>query len=332
MKNVLVTGANGHLGYNLVHELVNRGYSVRAGVRDITNKEKHQHLVRLANVTLVQANILDLDEMVEASRGCDGIFHVAAVFAFAVKNPEEEIIKPAIEGTLNALKAARQNQVKKVVLTSSSLALGLASSPDKPLNPDSWNTQARVPYTISKVRSEQAAWDYARKHGINMVSVNPGFILGPGFYRVTPSVKVVKDIMHNSIPVRPPLNFNVVDVRDVVQAHILVYENPTSGRYIAATQPLALAELMESVQEYHADARIPRVQMNKGMFIAYSYVLAMLSKITRKPPLITTKQAREYTAGKRWTDNSALESLGWRPRPLGESVKDTVDWINQHSF
>ncbi len=171
-KQVLVTGANGHLGYNLTKLLVESGYMVRAGVRDKDNEIKTIHLRALDNVEIINCDITDLDQMIDASKGVSGIFHVAAFFAFSVKDPEENLIKPTVEGTLNALKAAKENGINKVVYTSSTIAMGNSSTQDHPLDENSWNVNTKIPYSIAKYRAEKQAWEFAKENGINMVSVS----------------------------------------------------------------------------------------------------------------------------------------------------------------
>ncbi|MHB1626790.1 MAG: NmrA family NAD(P)-binding protein, partial [Bacilli bacterium] len=129
MKKVLVTGANGHLGYNLTRLLVDDGYQVRVSVRDKNNSEKTRHLQNLG-VEIVEADIMNVQTLKEAMREVDGVFQVAAVYNLTAKNPERDVKYPIITGGLNVLEAAKEEGVRKVVFTSSIVALGTVASGD----------------------------------------------------------------------------------------------------------------------------------------------------------------------------------------------------------
>ena len=108
-KNVLVTGANGHVGFVLTKFLVERGYNVRASVRDKNNPELISHLSPL-NVEIVELDLMKPETIESAMEGREGLFQVAAVYKSWAKNPQEEIIDPSIIGGINALKAARKDK------------------------------------------------------------------------------------------------------------------------------------------------------------------------------------------------------------------------------
>lgn len=185
MKKVLVTGANGHLGFSLVKLLKKQGYDVRAGVRNTEDNFKTSRLKKL-NVEVVRADLSDPDSLDRALEGRDGLFQVAAVFNLTAKNPEEEVIRPNIDGTVNIMEAARRAGIKKLVYTSSIASVGtIADVGEDPLDESTWNDRAIEPYAISKTLSERKAWELAQLYGISMVSILPGTIIGPDFQRPT---------------------------------------------------------------------------------------------------------------------------------------------------
>ena len=114
MKHVLVTGANGHVGYNLVKELLAHGYLVRASVRDAAKAKHLRSLGDADRLEIVSADIMKPETLEPAMEGLDGVFQVAAVFAFHAKDPEKEIIDPSVVGGANVLRAAAKAKVKKV--------------------------------------------------------------------------------------------------------------------------------------------------------------------------------------------------------------------------
>ena len=115
-KNVLVTGANGHVGYTLTKLLVERGYNVRASVRDKKDKELTKNLSEF-DVEIVSLNLMHPETIEPAMENIDGVFQVAAVYKSWARNPEEEIINPSIIGGINILEAAHKAGVKKMIFT-----------------------------------------------------------------------------------------------------------------------------------------------------------------------------------------------------------------------
>ena len=141
-KNVLVTGANGHVGYTLTRILVEKGYNVRASVRNKNNPKLVSHLDSL-NIEIVEMDLMEPETIESAMQNMDGLFQVAAVYQSWAKNPDEEIINPSIIGGINALKAAKKAGVKKVVFTSSTAAIGRSGPNGKALNESDWNSESK---------------------------------------------------------------------------------------------------------------------------------------------------------------------------------------------
>ena len=148
MKKVLVTGANGHLGYNLVKKLVEKGYEVRAGVRNPKNADKTKHLRKLG-VEIVAADLQDPNTLKNALLNVDGLFQVAAIYKLVMKNPQKNMITPNVEGTKNILRIALDAGVKKVVYTSSVAAIGIGETAEL-LTESNWNNTSKNAYMVSK--------------------------------------------------------------------------------------------------------------------------------------------------------------------------------------
>jgi dihydroflavonol-4-reductase len=228
MKHVLVTGSNGHVGYNLVKELLGHGYEVRASVRDPEDTAKTKHL-RDLGVHLVRADVMQPETLRGAMEGVDGVFQVAAVFQFHAKDPEREIIEPSVLGAKNVLEAAHAAGVKKVVFTSSTMAVGSEAPRDRALDERDWNDKAIEPYMIAKTRGERTAWEVAKRTGIDLVVVNPTGVIGPGFFRHTPNTWVFELVLRGLVPALPPFSYSHVDVRDVAVGHRLAYEDKNAN-------------------------------------------------------------------------------------------------------
>ncbi|KAK9036033.1 hypothetical protein V6N11_078054 [Hibiscus sabdariffa] len=227
-KVVRVTGASGFIASWLVKLLLQRGYTVRATVRDPNDPKKTEHLLSLdgakERLHLFKAELLDegcFDSIVD---GCRGVFHTASPVIVSATDPQAEIIDPAVKGTLNVLKSCvKVPSIKRVVLTASTSSLLYNG---KPLTPD-----VVADETWFSDSPEEAAWRFAKDNRIELVVLNPGFVIGP---LLQPALNTTSEWVlaltrgENTFPA----TFRFVDVRDVAYAHIQAFEiPPATGRY-----------------------------------------------------------------------------------------------------
>ena len=329
-KNVLVTGANGHVGFVLTKFLVERGYNVRASVRDKNNPELISHLSPL-NVEIVELDLMKPETIENAMEGREGLFQVAAVYKSWAKNPQEEIIDPSIIGGINALKAARKANVKKVVFTSSTAAVGRSGPKGRALNEDDWNDKSKHPYSYAKTEAERRAWEYANAVDMNVVVINPTAVIGPYFHRHTPSTMLFDKILKGELKVLPPQTFGYVDVRDVALGHIRAYENENAeGRHILCTQCIDGFELMDLIQEVEPELEVPRKIAPLWKVKMFARLEAMRT-IFGQTPRVSPQTVKEYM-GKitNYDSSKARGTLGWNPMNLKDSIRDTMNWIKHN--
>lgn len=196
-------------------------------------------------LSFVTANLESDAGWSEAVTGCEYVLHVASPFPPNEPRHEDELIVPAWEGTLRALRAARDAGVKRLVLTSSFAAIGYGHEPQKtPFNETNWTnlnsdaTANRIAYSKSKTLAERAAWDFIAKEGgsLELSVINPvgvfGPVLGPDY---STSILLVQRLMDGLIPWCPRLYFGVVDVRDVADLHLRAMIDPAANgeRFLA---------------------------------------------------------------------------------------------------
>ncbi|XP_073102268.1 cinnamoyl-CoA reductase 1-like [Elaeis guineensis] len=305
-RRVCVTGAGGFIASWLVKALLNKGFMVHGTVRDPSD-EKNAHLKKLENASenlqLFKADLLDYNAVASAIAGCEGVFHVASpVPPIKVPNPEVEVIAPAVTGTLNVLKACCEAKVKRVVVVSSVAAVAMIPNwpKDKVKDESCWSDKEYCRttenwYCLSKTLAESEALEYAEKHGLDVVTVCPCYVLGPLLQPTVNSsslflINLLKGV-HESVENK---RWSFVDVRDVVDALLLAYEKPeASGRYICASHRVKIRDLVDMLKSMYPNYNYPKtfVEVDEGSLLS----------------------------------SEKLKMLGWECRRLEESLKDSVE-------
>lgn len=216
MEKILVTGATGHLGLAVVRCLLEHGYTTYAAAR--ANSVHRLAPLRSTDAEVVPLDVTDTRQVDRAIAGMDGVIHVAAAHT-VVTSSDAAPVRAAIEsGTKNILHACKRHGVRKLVLTSSAAATGTALPHEPARDERDWNGTTTDPYLRAKTDAEANAWAFAQAHGLQLAAVLPSAIIGPGFYRHTPTTQFFAEMVHNKIPFVAPLMFNFVDVRDVARA------------------------------------------------------------------------------------------------------------------
>ncbi|CAM8949662.1 unnamed protein product [Rhodiola kirilowii] len=316
-KVVCVTGASGYIASWLVKLLLQRGYTVKASVRDPNDPKKTQHLTALdgakERLQLYKANLLQQGSFDPIVEGCEGVFHTASPFYHAVDDPQGELIDPAVKGTLNVLSScAKVPSLKRVVLTSSIAAVAYNGKPRTPevvvdetwfSNPDVCK-EMKLWYVISKTLAEEAAWKFVKEKGIDMVTINPAMVIGPLLQpTLNTSAAAILNLINGS-ETYPNASFGWVNVKDVAEAHILAFEVPSAnGRYCLVERVAHNSEVVNMLHELYPDIKLPAKCADDKPFV----------------PIYQVSKEKAHTLGVKFI-------------PLEVSLKETVESLKEKGF
>ncbi|MFE3824434.1 SDR family oxidoreductase [Streptomyces sp. NPDC059092] len=330
---VLVTGATGFIAGHCINELLQHGYAVRGTVRDLATADV-AHLRAIAERTggsleFVQAGLGADAGWAEAVDGCEHVWHLASPNPAGLPADEDELIRPAVDGTLRVLRAAAAaGTVRRVVMTSSSDAIVHGHERTDVLRTEAdWsNVERAAAYPKSKVYAERAAWAFVADQRLELVTINPGLVLGPLLHaEQKASMEVVRQLLAGGLPAVPRLNYAVVDVRDVATAHLLAMETPhaAGNRYICATPSLWMGEIA-TVLKAEFGARGYRIPTRR-----LPYWLMWLA--ARRDPAVRLALGY-YGVPALVTAEKAQRELGWTPRPATESIIAAGDTLIRYGI
>lgn len=320
---VLVTGANGHLGNNLVRLLIAKGFNVRATVRNIKNKEPFRDVA----CEVVQADITDKNSLLKALQGVEIFYAVGAVFKLWAKDPQKEIYDVNMQGCRNTIEAAAEAGVKRIVYVSSIAALDYSKGG---INEDSgYNPDRRDMYYNSKNDSEKLAMELAKKHNIELVVVMPSAMIGSIIVdKLSNSNEILKSILKNQLPIETKIMLNWIDVKDVAEGCYLAATKGRNGeRYILANEKgISITDSITVASEL-----LPELKLKKPMavpkFILYMFgaLLGLGAKVTGKAPAMTTKEVAMFSGLKQDFDISKARSeLGFNPKPTRQALEEAL--------
>lgn len=337
-KPVLVTGATGYLAGWLVKKLLEEGCTVHAAVRDPERKDKTQHLDELAaesngTIRYFATDLLKEGSYAEAMEGCELVFHTASPFISAFKDPQKDLVDPALKGTTNVLNQANKtSSVKRVVLTSSCAAIynhadEVEKMPNGELNESFWNETSSLednPYSYSKTLAEKKAWELVKaQENWDLVVINPSFILGPFLNpaaTTSESFHIMKQMGDGTFKQGSPrIGIGAVDVRDVALAHYKAGFTPSaSGRNVTSghnTNFLEMAALLRA--HYGNKFPLPTKTVPK-------WLIWLLG------PMLNKSLTRDFVKhnvnfAMKANNRKIKKELGMEFRPLSETLVDTFE-------
>lgn len=260
-KKVLITGISGFIALQTAIEFLKNGYAVRGTVRTADKADSVRSLLKehvdVSNLEFSKADLLSDKGWNDAVSSCDYVAHLASPFPLAQPKDENELIKPAVEGTLRVLEAASKSNIKRFIQTSSTVAVayGHLHNRAEPFTEKDW-TNIEGPgvtaYAKSKTLAEQAGRDFMSKYDGKMTyaTVNPGFVLGPVIDKqYGSSAEVILMMLNGKYPRTPRTCLYCVDVRDVAKCHRLAmeYNGESLDRFVAVDRTLWFSDFAKAI-------------------------------------------------------------------------------------
>ena len=316
--SVLVTGGTGVLGRALVERLLDTG----SRVKGLARSDASANGLAALGAEPVRGDVLDLDSVAVAMRGCEIVYHAAGANAFCLRDPSP-LFQVNVRGSENVVRGAARAGVRRLVYTSSAATLGEASgtigteeSPHR-----GWFLSD---YERSKFEAEQAVFAAAREAGLDVVSVNPASVQGPG--RATGSAKLLLDFLNGRIPAVVDSRLSLVDITDCTEGHLLAGSRGTPGqRYVLSGATLSVREGLALVAGVVGIDRPVRT-LPPWLALTAATAVEALGRVRRSNPRICRELARTLIHGHAYDGSKATRALGLRYTPVEETLRRTVEW------
>ena len=329
-SKVLVTGVAGYIGQHCALELLKKGFNVIGSLRDISKaheveKAIKKHIEIKDNLECCQLDLLIDTGWEEAMNGCDFVLHVASPYVSYQPKDENELIKPAVEGTSRVLKFAKKFGVKRVVITSSVVAMLGDANASMDINSKSWtniNAKNVSAYVKSKTMAEKLAWDFVTNQPLELVVINPGPVFGPTLTGNLngASMSMYKDLITGKMPMLPKSSMNMSDVRDVAEIHIKALKNKLAAgkRFIVTTEkPYSFQEMAKILK----DKGYSRVSTKEAPNFLLRFMANFSNDIKRMLPFIGFVYNADVS--------ETIKAFDWTPIDLKKTVLDTAKSIDK---
>ena len=325
----LVTGANGFLGTNLVHELVREGWQVRASGR----QPAPCRWIAGLPVDYVAADITDASRVQEIVSGCEVVFHVAGDTSFWKRRYASQRANN-VDGTRHVAQACLDQGVRRMVSTSTADVFGYDPSGGMVDESHPFNyTGLDYHYGETKYEADQVLRRLIDA-GLDAVLVHPGSIIGP-FDHTLQFGRLFFELKQGQVPGAPPGGASFCHARDVARAHIRAAEKGRRGEsYLLAGNAdtnVSHATLMRMMAEA-VGAKPPARVIPRWLLVGYAAGCEALSAVTQRPPQLNPGQARYMSLPQYCDSRKAVRELDYQIPSLQRCIEDALDWYRSNGF
>lgn len=316
---VLVTGGSGFVGVHTILQLLQQGYAVRTTLRSMSKKEEVLQMLSYGGIhnfdhlSFMEADLTKDDHWSEAVQDCIYVLHIASPIGLAAPKNEAEMIRPAVDGTLRVLRAARDAKVKRVVITSNFGAVGYShkgTGPITELDHTDPNQKGLSTYNKSKTLAERAAWDFMEKEGgsLELATIHPVGIFGPSLGPdLSSGFELIKKIWTGEMKAIPQLELNVIDVRDVADLHLraMIHPKAKGERFLALSGgKIGLPEIARLLRKQY-----PQKRNQITARVLPNWALQVMALFSPQAKAIASMMRTNRNA----SNAKAKEVLGWQP-------------------
>lgn len=321
---VLVTGGSGFLGGALVERLIGQGRDVRALARSPDSTAR----VTSLGASAVSGDVLELESLVEAMRGCEAVFHAAGVNAMCLRDPRP-MYRVNIEGSGNVVRAAVATGVRRMVYTSSASAIGeVRGTLGREESPHRGSYLSH--YERSKHLAERRVMSWARQLGLDVVCVNPSSVQGPG--RLGGSARLLLDLVNGKLPVVVQTDLSIVDIEDCTTGHLLAEDRGAGGeRYLLNGFTIGVREAVGVLRRL--TGRPGRVRFAPRWLVPVAGEVAQAAGVLARRDLPLCREAvRTLLHGHRYDGSRVERELGLAYTPMERTVRRTLAWYAERGL
>lgn len=325
----VVTGATGHIGNILVRKLKERGDEVTAFVLPRENISAIQQYVS----HVAYGDIRDLESLRYAFAGADIVYHLAGIIDIGSGGKMRRLMYEVnVEGVRNVLQACKDEQIGRLVYTSSVHAITELPHGETIVESQLFNP-ASVRGHYAKTKAEATALVLeSTKEGLDAVIVHPAGIIGPEDYQLSNLGQLIKDFLKRKLPAYISGGYNFVDVRDVACGILNTADKGVSGEcYILSGEYHSVRDLL-AMMEVITQIKAPRTKIPRWLAFATSPFAELYYKVHRQKPLFTTYSIFTLGTNSQFSNEKARRDLGYTTTPLRKTLEDTIDWIKNHAL
>ncbi len=334
---ILVTGASGFVAIHTIVQLLEQGYNVRGTLRTLSREaEVRETISKFVQINdrleILPADLEQDSGWDEAMKDVEYVLHVASPFPLFEPKHEDELIIPAVQGTLRVLRAAHKAKVKRVVQVSSNAAISSGhEGENKTFTEADWTNLDKVgAYPKSKTLAERAAWGFINSaeniNKMELATINPPLILGPVPNKnFRTSVELIRTYMLGQVPGVGRIKMGIVDVRDVAAAIILAMKTPEAAgnRFLCSGGTLWIKEIAQILHKEYAKRgyKIPTIQFP-------SFLIRFIALFDKKISLVTNSLDWDYEL----SSEKAKRILKWTPRSNEEAILSMAESLIEQGF